>query len=148
MGNLLGLPGFDQESAEAVRAEALGDTALLADRLNNHSESAVNLMPAGAGLQRVSDVPIYATDPLVRRAASLQLTVDAQAPVVGLPSALWRQLRMEPNAKVLVAQGEAALVMTAVEDNSLAPTAVRISAGHPVTAGLGAMFGAISVEKV
>ena len=148
LGNLLGLAGFDQDSAEAVRAEALGDASTLAHRLNNHSDGAVTVLPAGAGLQRVSDVPIYATDPLVRRATSLQLTVDALAPVANLPSTLWRQLRLEPNARVLVAQGEAALVMTATEDSSLAPTTVRISAGHPSTASLGAMFGAISVEKV
>jgi hypothetical protein len=37
------------------------------------------------GLQRVADVPIYAADALVRRAASLQLTADARAPVAGLP---------------------------------------------------------------
>ncbi len=71
---------------------------------------------AGGGLQRVADVPIYAVDSLVRRAASLQLTADARAPVVGLPSALWRQLGMAPGGQVLVTQGSGAVVLPARED--------------------------------
>jgi NADH-quinone oxidoreductase subunit G len=151
LGNLLGLPGFEHETAEDVRAEALGDLAALASRLDNRAAAPTltALAPAaGGGLQRVSDVPIYAIDAIVRRAASLQLTADAREPVVGLPSALWRELRMEPGGKVLVAQGPAAVVLPAREEPSLAEGAVRIAAGHPATAGLGAMFGAISVEKV
>jgi NADH-quinone oxidoreductase subunit G len=151
LGNLLGLPGFDHETAEDVRAEALGDPAALASRLDNRAEAPTlsALVPvAGGGLQRISDVPIYAVDAIVRRAASLQLTADAREPVVGLPSALWQQLRMEAGGKVLVAQGPAAVVLPAREEPSLAVGAVRIAAGHPATAGLGAMFGAVSVEKV
>jgi len=151
LGNLLGLPGFDHETAEDVRAEALGDPATLASRLDNRASApalAALAPAAGGGLQRVSDVPIYAVDAIVRRAASLQLTADAREPVVGLPSALWQQLRMETGGKVLVAQGQAAVVLPAREEPSLAESAVRIAAGHPATAGLGAIFGAVSVEKV
>ena len=49
---------------------------------------------------------------------------------------------------MLVAQGAAAVVLPAREEPSLAAGAVRIAAGHPATAALGAMFGAVSVEKV
>ena len=35
---------------------------------------------AAPALQRLSDVPIYFADPLVRRARSLQLTNDARPP--------------------------------------------------------------------
>ncbi len=151
LGNLLGLAGFEYETAEGVRAEALGDLAALASRLDNRAEAPAltALAPAaGGGLQRVSDVPIYAVDAIVRRAMSLQLTADAREPVVGLPSALWQRLRMETGGKVLVAQGQAAVVLPAREEPSLAEGAVRIAAGHPATTDLGAMFGAVSVEKV
>jgi len=149
LGNLMGLPGFDHETAEDVRAEALGELATLPSRLDNRAAVALSMPPpVGGGLQRISDVPIYAVDSLVRRAASLQLTADAREPVVGLPSALWQQMRMDSGGKVLVAQGQAAVVLQAREEPSLAEGAVRIAAGHPATAGLGAMFGAVSVEKV
>jgi NADH-quinone oxidoreductase subunit G len=151
LGNLLGLTGFDHESSEDVRAEALGDLAMLASRLDNRAGApalAALDQAVGGALQRVADVPIYSVDAVVRRAASLQLTADAREPFVGLPSALWRELRMEAGGKVLVAQGQAAVVLPAREDPSLAEGAVRIAAGHPATAGLGAMFGAVGVEKV
>src|SRR5690606_15988382 len=99
-------------------------------------------------LERIADVPIYATDAIVRRAVSLQRTADAREPRVGLPSALWQQLGLQPGGKVLVTQGEAAVVLPAREEPTLAAGAVRIAAGHPATAGLGPMFGAVGVEKV
>jgi NADH-quinone oxidoreductase subunit G len=148
LGNLLGLPGFDFETAEDVRAQALGDLADLPKRLDNGTQAAVILAAPAAGFERVADVPIYATDSLVRRATSLQLTADARVPVASLPSALWKQLGLQDGARVLVAQGEGAVVMAAREDESLAANAVRVPTGHPTTAALGAMFGPITVEKV
>ncbi|HEV8691585.1 MAG TPA: NADH-quinone oxidoreductase subunit NuoG [Ideonella sp.] len=148
LGNLLGLQGFSQDSVEEVRAEALGDTAALAQRLSNRTSA--GLQPAAAvmnGLQRLADVPIYATDSLVRRATSLQLTADAKAPVARLPSALWSQLGLQDGAKVRVSQGGASAVLPAVPDASLAATVVRVPAGHADTAALGAMFGPITIEK-
>ncbi|MCO5979081.1 NADH-quinone oxidoreductase subunit NuoG [Ideonella oryzae] len=146
LGNLLGLPGFEQESVEEVRAEALGDVSTIPTRLNNGIALAVNLSAPMAGLQRVADVPIYSTDSLVRRATSLQLTRDAQTPVASLPPALWQQLGLTEGAKVRVSQGAASAVLAAREDATLAPNVVRVPAGHAVTATLGAMFGAIAVE--
>jgi NADH-quinone oxidoreductase subunit G len=148
LGNLLGLPGFGQESAEQVRAEALGDVSGVAARLDNRAAA----LPSSLGddapaLQRISDVPIYAADVLVRRAESLQLTADARAPVASLPSALFAELGLKPGDPVRVSQGEQALIIAAVEEPSLARGTVRIPAGHADTATLGAMFGALGVSR-
>ncbi len=148
LGNLLGLPGFDQETADDVRVEALGNSAAIAGRLDNSSSAAIHVVPSAPGLQRLADVPIYSTDALVRRATALQLTADARKPVVGLPSVQWHQLGLQAGDQVYVAQGTAGLVLPAREDATLAANAVRVPAGHPDTALLGAMFGAISVNKV
>ena len=147
LGNLLGLTGFSQETTDDVRVEALGDLNTLADRLDNRTDAAPVLLPTPAGLQRLSDVPIYATDALVRRSPSLQQTVDGKRPVASLPSALWQQLGLQAGDRVRVAQGEGSAVLPAREDSSLADDTVRVPVGHPDTATLGAMFGAISVEK-
>ena len=149
LGNLLGLPGFEHETVESVRAEALGDAAKLASRLDNRAAAEIAL-PAAAtspALERIADVPIYATDAIVRRSTSLQLTADAREPVAGLPTALWTQLALADGAKVRVGQGSASVLLSAQHDATLAATAVRVSAGHPATAGLGPMFGALTVEK-
>ena len=147
LGNLLGLPGFEQESVEEVRAEALGDAALIAARLDNTTRVTIGVPALGTpGYERIADVPLYATDAIVRRAACLQATADAAAPVVGVPSVLWQHLRLAPGARVTVKQGAASATLPAREDATLAPNAVRIAAGHPSTATLGAMFGALTVE--
>ena len=49
--------------------------------------------------------------------------------------------------KVRVSQGEVHAVLAAREDKSLAATAVRVPAGHVLTAGLGAAFGPLAVAK-
>ena len=151
LGNLLALKGFDFETSEEVRAEALGDVTTIASRLSNRSSATVapDVAPGGVEpkLERIADVPIYATDVLVRRASSLQLTADARAPFASLPQALWSELGLSDGDKVRVSQGASAAVLPARVDPTLAITAVRVPAGHPATAALGAMFGAITVEK-
>ena len=165
LGNLLELSGFDFETSEDVKQEALGDTADWTARLSNAAAapaaaaaaasdlpvSPVSMAPshpASRDLERIADVPIYAGDGLVRHAASLQLTADARPPAASLPAALWAQLGLRPGAKVRVSQGAAQAVLPAQLDASLAPRAVRIPTGHPDTVALGAMFGAVRVEAV
>ena len=46
-----------------------------------------------------------------------------------------------------VKQGEGNVVLPAALDASLAANTVRVSAGHPSTAALGAVFGALSIER-
>ena len=143
LGNLLGLSGFEFDSVEGVRAEALGDASGIGAKLDNTSRVTPSFAAAPAGLQRIADVSIYATDALVRRAPSLQLTADAREPVVGLSPALFAQL----GARVKVSQGTGSAVLAAKADATLAENTVRIAAGHAATAALGAMFGTVTVEK-
>ena len=83
LGNLLGLPGFDADSSQAVLVAALPGVAsgqtVDAGRLSNAD---VVSGPAGADLNAASVppcvAPIYQLDSLVRRATSLQLTSDAR----------------------------------------------------------------------
>jgi NADH-quinone oxidoreductase subunit G len=148
LGNLLGLDGFGQDSADQVRAEALGDANGLAARLDNRGPALPSTASAEPpALERIADVPIYAADALVRRAESLQLTADARAPVASLPSALFAELGLKAGDPVRVSQGEHVLIIAAVEDASLASGVVRVPAGHADTATLGAMFGAVGVAR-
>jgi NADH-quinone oxidoreductase subunit G len=149
LGNLLGLAGFEYASAEEVRGEALGDPATIAARLDNHAPlaAATTTGTAAGALERLADVPIYCADALVRRAPSLQATADARPPRVGVPSALWRELGLKAGDRVRVSQGHASVTLPAREDATLAANTVRVAAAHPSTATLGAMFGAIDIER-
>jgi len=147
LGNLLGLEGFAHETADQVRAEALGDVAALASRLNNRTSVSIAPGAPSQGLERIADVPIYATDAVVRHASSLQLTADAAAPRVAISSAQWVQLGLKAGDSVRVTQGQASAVLPAREDSTLAAQAVRVPAGRIETAALGSMFGALTIEK-
>ncbi|MBU3904309.1 MAG: NADH-quinone oxidoreductase subunit NuoG [Gammaproteobacteria bacterium] len=146
LGNLLKVDGFDYETSQAVRDEALQGVDVAA-KLNN-AVSAIESKPTAViGLQRVADVPIYATDAIVRRAMSLQATSDAAQPKVWLHSKELSKLGVAAGAQVKVAQGQGSALLEVAADDGLPEGVVRVAAGHPMTATLGAMFGTITVER-
>jgi len=148
LGNMLNIPGFDYNNSEAVRDEVLVGTALPA-KLGNvlHGVSAQAATWDVAGLQRVSDVPIYATDAIVRRAASLQKTRDAATPRALMHSVELKKLNLQSGEMVKLTQEHGSARLSVIADDSLPHGVVRVAAGHAVTAELGAMFGAIMVER-
>ena len=149
LGNLLGLQGFEFDSSEQVRAAALGSELDLTNRLSNGVSAQSAAAAPVQGLERLTTVPIYATDALVRRATSLQLTRDGRdAAIASLPQALWTSLGLnEKGAQVRVSQDGGEAVLAAQLDASLPANVVRIPAGIPETAALGAFTGAIAVTK-
>ncbi len=149
LGNLLQVAGFDYDDSERVRDEALGGQAVAA-RLSNEL-TGIALQggaPAASGMQRVADVPIYAADAVVRRAKSLQATQDAATPRVHLHGDELKKLNLKSGDGVKVTQGPGSAQLVAVADDRLPRGVVRVAAGHPATAGLGAMFGASTVEPM
>jgi NADH-quinone oxidoreductase subunit G len=156
LGNLLGLAGFDYETSEAIRNEVLGSNAIsgidLTSRLNNVADLPLQAAATSAqayenGFERVADVPIYSSDAIVRRAHALQQTADAKAPKAWLPAALARKLGVADGAQVRVKQGQGVAILAAAIDSTLPENVVRVAAAHATTAGLGPMFGTLSVEK-
>jgi len=151
LGNLLGLEGFDAESSEDLREACLkgagvaGLAALLSNRIDLAAQ-ATAAAPAG-GLERIADVPIYFADPLVRRAPSLQRTTDARAPRAWMNARLMQRLELSAGAPLRVRQGAGEAALTAALDDRLPDHCVRVAAAHPSTAGLGAMFGVLTLEK-
>jgi len=155
LGNLLGLSGFDYETSEAIRAEIIGaktsDAVNLTACLNNFANVQPQAGVSGAGtemqLERVADVPIYFSDAIVRRAESLQQTVDAQAPKVWVSTALAQKLNVSEGATVQVKQGDGSAILPVGLDKNLPGNVVRVAAAHISTSTLGEMFGPITVER-
>jgi len=79
LGNVLGLPGFDADSSQAVLAALLPGVSsgqlVDAARLSNLSAAPIDLNPARS---QPCVASMYQLDGLVRRATSLQLTHDAR----------------------------------------------------------------------
>ncbi|WP_332672548.1 NADH-quinone oxidoreductase subunit NuoG [Aromatoleum sp.] len=147
LGNLLDLDGFDQNDSEAVAAEVLSEDVVA--RLGNGVKD-IELSPTKAlqALERVSDVPIYFGDPLVRRSPPLQKTRDAAAVVARASAATLSRLGIESGSRVRLKQGAATAELAIVADDGVAPNCVRIAAAHPATAALGSICGEISVERI
>jgi NADH-quinone oxidoreductase subunit G len=102
---------------------------------------------AAGELERLADVPIYACDPIVRRAESLQKTRDARAPAARMHPDTLAALGLAAGDRVRVRQGGGEALVQAEADAGVAAGVVRLAAAHPATAGLASMFGAVRVEK-
>ncbi len=151
LGNLLGLAGFEQESVDAIRKEIAPDLQVL---VNSKLDNAINgvtvsIEKSSVGFERIGEVPIYAADALVRRAASLQKTADAKnARRVFIASDVAGKIGIIDGADVRVTQGASFVDMQAKVDTRLAPGCVRIAAALHETASLGPMFGVVTLEKI
>jgi NADH-quinone oxidoreductase subunit G len=146
LGNLLGIKGFDYDSSEQVRDE-IAKPAEVAARLDNHL-GGINLqLPAASGgLQRITEVPIYFSDAIVRRAASLQQTHDAAPPRAWMNAAQLAKLGLAEGQAVTVRQGAGEAELCAACDDRLPRDCVRVAAAHASTKSLGPMSGVVSVE--
>ncbi len=142
------LRGFEFDSAQLVRTVATGETAHWMAGLNNTVSSEISIpVNSVVNLERVTDVPIYFSDVIVRRSEALQKTTDAKAPLAHLNPATLAEQGYEAGVTVKLrsAGGSAQLKLTA--DTTVPLGAVRISAAHPFTANLGA-DGAITMESL
>ena len=155
-GSMLGLAGFGYDSIEAVRRE-LPSQDEIAARLSNATQTAIDArVAAGANRgdgsvrepERVADVPIYFTDPLVRRAPSLQKTRDAHAPRARVNAATLAALQLTDGGAARVRQAGGEAMMKIAVDASVPDGCVRVAAAHATTSMLGPMFGPIGVEPV
>ncbi|MGB7651027.1 MAG: NADH-quinone oxidoreductase subunit NuoG [Gallionella sp.] len=148
LGNLLDVAGFDYDSSEAVRDEVLAtySMASLNNAITGVAVQAINAVKNN-GVQRVSHVPIYSADAVVRRAASLQKTNDAATPKVLMHSSELAKLGVLTGHSVKVTQGRGSVTLQIHSDDAQPMNTARIAAGHAATAALGAMFGTITVER-
>jgi NADH-quinone oxidoreductase subunit G len=149
LGGLLGLDGFLFNMPEEVLGEALSENYCA--KLNNlpsaNTLSNGNLVQQ-SGLERVSDINIYAGDQIVRRSSALQLTRDAKrGNQVGLGKKIFSELGLGEGDLVSVTQGGQSVNMPATLEVNLAPGTVRISAGTMASAKLGPMFGPVNVSR-
>jgi NADH-quinone oxidoreductase subunit G len=148
LGNLFGLDGFDYEASAAVLRE-------LRERAANVAPSA----PAQSGLEpaqtlahpgsvfRIGAVPMYATDPRVRRAAALQRTADARFRGVHINQALARELGLSEGDDALVRQNGTGMRFSVVVDDDVPDGCASLAAGIVETRGLGPSFGPMNIEK-
>ncbi|MBK5940884.1 NADH-quinone oxidoreductase subunit NuoG [Halochromatium roseum] len=156
LGTMMELPGFAQNSAREVHDELASQCRdLTPDNQLRGSMPATDLSsatPQGAELFRLGNVPIYATDPLVRRASALQRTPLAEQLAVSL--------HPEDAAALGLADGQLARVVQVatngecievnapvVIDDRIAVGCARIPAGVEGSGELGPIMGPVQISK-
>ena len=148
LGTMLGVDGFGLDTIDEVRASLLPADRPIAGRLSNATGAPVSpLASAPATVERIADVPIYFADPLVRRAASLQLTADARPPRARMNRTLIDALGLVDGDRVRVRQGRGEAVVAALADPAVPPGVLRLAAAHPSTCGLDGLTGPVTLER-
>lgn len=149
IANVIGLDGFDYESSEALRDELLKSQTEFASGLTNEITAKISDFSLNTNdeLERIADVAIYATDPLVRRSTVLQTTKDGQRNTARLNSRTLNKLGLSAGGMLKVKQGEGSALLPAEQDDTIPDNCLGISAGTQSSALLGEMFGQISVER-
>jgi NADH-quinone oxidoreductase subunit G len=148
LGTMLGRPGFDFETVEQVRDACLAGREVQGLLSNSIDFSPGEMKNNSSGIQRIADVPIYFADPLARRSAPLQKTRDARTPLAWMNGKLFAQLKLAPGEKAKITQDKGEAVLYAAVDDKLPDNCVRVAAGHAATAGLGAMSGTVTLQRM
>jgi NADH-quinone oxidoreductase subunit G len=159
LGNLLELDGFDQASSEQVRdalSKEIGKVNGEAREGALGREVSVDNTQAGEpadaaedtdALQRISYLPMYAVDNLVRRAVALQHTPDADVSALCLHSADASGLGLANGDKASVRQGGQAVELDVIVNDRIAEGAALVSMAIEATLELGAASGTLQVKK-
>jgi NADH-quinone oxidoreductase subunit G len=148
LGNQFGLDGFEQHSSEEIRdalRERVGNIKLDNKQAAGTVAAATNV----PGLQRIGDVAILSVDALVRRAAALQATPDAEAAAhCRINAAEADTAGVQEGDSVTVKQGDASTNMTVEICERVPDRCAWVQAGTDQSAALGAAFGPVTIERV
>jgi NADH-quinone oxidoreductase subunit G len=139
------LNGFDYLASEDVLFEA--KNACGSVKPDNSPDFEKTMTPFQMqGLLRVSDVPIYALDPLVRRARSLQASPLARPAEVRLHPDVAQELGLVGRAQVQVRYNGAAVDLPLVLDDGIPKGCVWIPAGMSASVALGPTVGPVTIQ--
>jgi NADH-quinone oxidoreductase subunit G len=148
LGNLLDLPGFEYRDAAQVRNE-LAELCVSAFDNSPRGDYPAESRGASAGLMRIGSVPIYAVDPLVRRAPALQRTpVQGAAFGVYLNPSQAESDGLRAGQRVLVIQNGREVEAGLFLDDAVPAGCARIPAGVIGSERLGAQIGPVEIRPL
>ena len=101
----------------------------------------------GAVIERIGSVPLYAVDPLVRRARALQRTADGAFRGVHVNSRLARELSLVAGDDAAVQQNGTRKIFPVVVDDAIPDGCAGLATGVAETVELAPCFGPMNIEK-
>src|SRR5690606_26140385 len=148
LGNLLDVPDFDYMDSTEVRDASLNGATYFKPDNRYMGKHTVALPAAANGFRVIPEVCLYATDGLVRRSGSLQLTRDArQAMCVRLHPADAERLGAGEGELLVLQQTGSEARLPLVVDDSLFPGSAVIPAGLGAVAALKSFADSIDIRK-
>jgi NADH-quinone oxidoreductase subunit G len=149
LGNFFELDGFDYVSSEEVKEELADRVAgLLPSNTSQQRYSPGQLSQQHDGLMRIADVPIYAGDNIVRRAASLQRADAIDKAVLCINETTAQQQGIADATQVVVKQGEYQVILPLSIDDRIPDGCVLLSAAVPAATGMGIHTGPVTIARV
>lgn len=144
LGNRFALEGFDYLDARQVMAEVR--TCCQPVQPDNLCASRVEFTPPRRnGVWRIGEVPIYATDALVRRAPALQRTPLAEPAQLRIGSALALQLGLHNTPRATVQQNGYTAELPVTLDDTVADGCVWIAGALADNVELGPIIGPVDI---
>jgi NADH-quinone oxidoreductase subunit G len=147
LGNLFDVAGFDYVDVSDVHEE-LRELVPAELPTNAGGWRQIQSLPeaSDARLVRIGDMPLYAVDPVVRRAAALQQTQCARQVGAKVNENTAKRLQLEGGMKVGVAQNGSQVTLDIVIDPRVADGCVQIHGGVAGSVGLGPSFGPVALR--
>lgn len=147
LANLAGIDGFDYFSSEDVKKEVRAKCESIELSNTVVKARAVKVINA-KGIHCASDVPMYASDAIVRRAASLQRTLDAETQCARVNAAQADRLGLDSDTRVAVKQGDNSIVLNLLIDDRIPDDCVWLASALEGNEHLATAFSAVSIEAV
>lgn len=148
LGNRIGLQGFDYSTTNDVLDEFRSSYSIVLPNNNCKRAYIDSLQTKTDVLVRIGDVPIYATDALVRRAAVLQQTKDACWPCsICMSKATAERYGVGHGEEVWINQGGDKLKLIVNIDSNVPDLCARVPSGLAGTECLGGQFTEMKIER-
>ncbi len=147
LGNLLALDGFEQTSSDAVRDE-LHSKLNYKTVDNKRYPDAIHVATALQGIERIAELPLYATDAVVRRATALQQTPDADSACIRLHPDDAEQAGLADAVRAGVRQDGVQTVLDLKIDSRVAKGAAVFPVALPESLVIPDPWGILTMEKV
>jgi len=141
------LTGFGYASPESLTKEAQQQCSSI--ELNNltNLKGAAYTAHSNDVLVRAGEIPIYATDPLVRRSVPLQKSADGKQAFASMSQTELEKVGVADGDMVKIKQAGGHATLAARADDSVPAGCVWIPSGLPETQSLGDLFASVEVSK-
>lgn len=152
LGNFLKLEGFEHHSSDEVLTEiqSFEKTNACHSRESEHLFRIDSRLREQSFLTRVGDIPIYATDAIVRRAKALQETqkiIEGNREAIRLHPVTAEKFSVQEGEMITVRQNTAEVFLPVMLDWRVPEEAVFIAGGIAATAELSELYGEVEIAK-